>query len=90
MSDVKNGDVVNVVVVEDKKESVMSEMVVEKKVVKKEVGGVEFVEKDVKMLVKKGKGVWFCLWINGKKYVMREVDKFYWEGGGSGDEGINL
>lgn len=83
-------EVKSVVVVEEKKESVMSEMVVEKKIEKVEKGGVEFVKKDVKMLVKKGKGVWFCLWIGEKKYVMREVDKFYWEGGGSEGGGIDL
>jgi hypothetical protein len=43
------------------------------------------VKKRVRMEIMKGlpcgdgKGYWICVVIKGKKYVMREVEEFYWE-----------
>jgi hypothetical protein len=48
------------------------------------VCGLEFVEKDVKMIVRKGKGEYLMVGIVGKdgklkKFVMSEVDRWFGE-----------
>ncbi len=50
-----------------------------KKVEKKGV----WVSKRVSMKVAKGKGRWWLIKIGGKKFVMRECEKFWFEEGGS-------
>ena len=50
-----------------------------KKVEKKDV----WVSKRVSMKVARGKGRWWLIKIGGKKFVMRSVEKFWFEEGGS-------
>ena len=40
---------------------------------------VKMVKRTVEMEIGKGRGKWFCLSINGKKFIMKEVPKFFWE-----------
>lgn len=35
--------------------------------------------KNVTMQITKGKGTWFCVIIGEKKFIMKQVPKFYWE-----------
>lgn len=42
---------------------------------------VKMVKRSVELEIGKGKGKWFCVKVGGKKFIMREVSKFYWEGG---------
>lgn len=61
------------------------------KIEKVKVGELEFEVKEVKMLVRKGRGVWLMVGINGKdgklrKYVMRGVDKWLGEESVGGEE----
>lgn len=47
--------------------------------VMEKVEKVKWVKREVKCEVGKGKGEWLLVKINGKKFVMKEVGKFWFE-----------